>query len=659
MDLRYTLTAVLALLQAAAFFAAAWGYGRVLLPRRLRPPVGAPLVEVAIGSGALGYVAFALGLVGLLRPAVLALVLLGGVGALAASPGVRDALGARRRGRAWGSAGEGMRRRWQALAPAGLPRWSAIAALLAVGFALLGAMQPEIEYDAVWYHLTFPKRYLAAGRLLDLACDHMSPTPQHVELQYAYALLLGDERAAKLVHLGFGLLAAAWAAWLAARLLGRRWAALAAALVLTAPTVTWEMATAYNELPLAFLATGAVALVLEWRTRGSRSLLVLAGVLLGLGLAGKHVAYFFLAPLALAVLLAPAPAGVARRSLAARLGDAALLSAVAVAVALPWYVRAWYYTGNPLFPMFYDLLARAGAPLARWDEQAQSGWGAAMNRYGDGRSPRALLLLPWRATWASVRFAGSLGPAWLLFLPLLPLVRGRLDRRVRLVALLGVAFLVLWATPYSSFQVRYLVPVLPLLAVAVAAVVRAFAALLRDAEWPAARRALGVGIVAMLLLNLPLFNRLHDARQGWIPLSLHMVKPVAGLVDRDRYLRRRLESYPAVAWANRHLPASARIVSFGEAAHFHARAELLNDFSRCVVAAAWAPPGQEEAAWRGLRAAGVTHVLWDLTQPTLLVDSAFAIRSPTFRRRYAVPLYRDEVSEIDAIRPTPAADSAR
>jgi len=163
----------------------------------------------------------------------------------------------------------------------------------------------------------------------------------------------------------------------------------------------------------------------------------------------------------------------------------------------------------------------------------------------------------------------------------------------------------------------------------------------------------------MLLLNLPLFNRLHDARQGWIPLSLHVVKPVSGLVDRDRYLRRRLESYPAVAWANRHLPASARIVSFGEAAHFHARAELLHDFSRCVVHAAWARPGQEEAAWRGLRAAGVTHVLWDLTQPKLLVDSAFAIRSPTFRRRYAVPVYRDEVSEIDAIRPTPAADSAR
>lgn len=659
MDVRYTLTAVPALLLAAAFFAAAWGYGRLILPRRLRPRVAGPLLEIAIGSGMLGYGAFALGLFGLLRPLVLALALLGGVGALAAAPAVREAPGTRGRGGGWRNAGAAVGRRWHTLAPAGLPRWSAVAALLAVGFALLGAMQPEIEYDAVWYHLTFPTRYLAAGRLVDLACDHMSPTPQHVELLYAYALLLGDERAAKLVHLGFGLLTAAWAAWLAARLLGRRWAALTGALFLTAPAVTWEMATAYNELPLAFLSTGAVALVLEWRTRGGRALLALAGVLLGLGLAGKHLAYFFLAPLAVAVLLAPAPAGAVRRSLGGRVGDAALLCAVAVAVALPWYVRAWYYTGNPFFPMFYDILTALGVDVRRWDGQAQRGWGAAMNRYGDGRSPQALLLLPWRATWASVRFAGSVGPAWLLFLPLLPLVRRRLDRRVRFVALLGVVFLVLWVTPYSSLQVRYLVPVLPLLAVVVAAVVRGFEALLRDAEWQAAPRAVGAGVAAMLLLNLPLFNWFHDAREGWIPLSLHMVKPVAGLVDRDRYLRRRLESYPAVAWANRHLPASARIVSFGEAAHFHARAELLNDFSRCVVDAAWAPPGQEEAAWRGLRAAGVTHVLWDLTQPALLVDSAFAIRSRAFRARFAEPVYRDAVSEIDALRPAPAAAGAR
>ena len=645
MDVHYTLTAPLALLVAAAFFAAAWGYGRVLLPRRLAPRVDRTLAEIAVGSGALGYLAFALGGVGLLRPAVLALVLLCGTAVLAAAPEVRGG---------WRSLADDVRRGWRALAPPGLARWSAVAALLAVGFALLGAMQPEIEYDAVWYHLTFPRRYLAAGRLLDLACEHMSPTPQHVELQYAYALLFGDERAAKLVHLGFGLLAAAWTARLAARLLGRRWAALAAALFLTAPTVTWEMTTAYNELPLAFLATGAVALVVEWRARGERRLLALAGVLLGLGLAGKHVAYFFLAPLALAVLLAPAPAGAPRRSLAGRVGDAALLSAVAVAVALPWYVRAWYYTGNPLFPMFYDLLARAGLPLERWSEQAQRGWTAAMDRYGDGRSPLALLLVPWRATWASVRYAGSLWPAWLLFLPLLPLVRGRLDRRVRLVALLGVVFLVLWVTPYSSFQLRYLVPVLPLLAVAVAAVVRALGAVLRDAQWAAARRALGAGVAGMLLLNLPLFYWLHDAREGWIPQTVHVNKAVAGLVDRDRFLRRRLESYPAIAWANRHLPASARIVSFAEAAHFYARAELLHDYSRCVSEAAWASPGEEEAAWRGLRAAGVTHVLWDRTQPALLADSLFAIRSPAFHARFGETVYRDRVSEIIALRLAPA-----
>jgi 4-amino-4-deoxy-L-arabinose transferase-like glycosyltransferase len=654
-DVAYALTGPAALALAAAFFLASWGYGRWLVARVALPRGTRVLVAMALGSGLLGYVAFALGLAGLLGPVVLALVLLGGLAALAAVPAVRAVVRASAGPAAWHGARERARIWWRMFAPPGLPRWSAVAALLAAAFGLLGALQPESEYDALWYHLTFPARYLSAGRLLDIACEHMAPVPQHVELQYAYALLLGDARAAKLVHLGFGLLAALWTGWLAARLLGRRWAAPAVALFVTAPTVTWEMTTAYNELPLAFLATGAVSLVVEWRTRGGRALLALAGVLLGFGLAGKHVAYFFLAPLVLAVLLAPARAGAAGRPLARRMGDAALLAGVAVAVALPWYVRAWYYTGNPLYPMFYDVLARAGVPLRRWDAQAQSGWTAAMNRYGDGRSPLALLLVPWRATWASVAYAGSIGPAWLLFLPLLPLVRGRLDWRARFVALLGIVFLVLWVTPYSSFQIRYLVPVVPLLAVAVAAVVRALDALLGDAGWRAARRALSVGTAAVLLLNLPAFFPLADARQGWIPHTMHTIKPSAWLTpiggfDHERFIAGRLETYPAVAWANRNIPASSRIVTFGEAAHFYARAEMLNDYSRCVAAGTWgAPPGTEERAYRALRAAGVTHILWDRTRPDL-DEGRFAIRSPLFRARFAEPVYRDRASEIDALR---------
>lgn len=638
MDVLHALTGAAALLHAALFFLAGWGFGATLLGRRTPAGGTGALVRVAVGTGALGYVAFALGILGLLHGWLLLGVLLAG-GALAVRrlPG---RFAAATRGRLLTGSGAGGR------------VFLGIGAA-AAGFALLGALLPEVEYDALWYHLAFPARYLQHARLVDIPWEHMSPTPQHVELLYAYGLVFGDARTAKLIHLGFGLLAAAWAGLLAAHYVGRRWAPLAAALFLTAPTVLWEMTTAYNELPLAFVGTGAAALLLEWRRRPARHLLLLAGTLLGIGLAGKHLAFFFLAPLALYVLLAPAPG--AARPPRQRVAEAALLCGVALVVALPWYVRAWVYTGNPLFPMFYEPLTTAGVEIRRWDAQAERGWAAAMARYGAGRGVLDLLLVPWRTTWDGVRFAGSLGPAWLLFLPLLALVWHRVHRGVRLLAALGVVYYLLWISPISSFQVRYLVPVLPVAAVVAAAVVRALGGLFAEAGLPTAARLLPAAVATVLLLNLPPLFPLHNARAGWIPHTFHAINPGAvrtalGHYGVDRFLADRLEPYRATRFIDEALPPDARIVWFAEAAHFYVRRDVVMDYSRCVADGVWgATPGDEGAAHHVLRAAGITHVLWDKTR-TDLDRSRFALATALFREHYATLLYDDPAVELYELR---------
>lgn len=644
----YPLTGLLALAHAGVFFVAGWAYGQLLVPAAVRDPATRSLVAIALGTGLLGYVAFALGLVGLLRPHVLLGVLAGGVvlalvrhrSAPARSPAIRLLPGGT----------------FRDTLPPGLPRWSAAVAALAGGFALLGALLPEIEYDAIWYHLAFPLRYLRSGRLLDFPCEHMSPVPQHAELLYAYGLLLEDARAAKLIHAGFGVLAALWTAVLAARLVGRRWAVVAAALFVTAPTVLWEMTTAYNELPLTFLAIGAIALLVDWRARGERRLLLLAAALVGLGLAGKHLAFLLLAPMAAGILLGPRAAR--ERDHGRRAADAALFAGLALAVALPWYLRAWVYTGNPLFPMFYDLLTAAGVQIERWDVRAQAGWEAAMARYGHGRSLRDLLLLPWRMTWDGGRYAGSLGPVWPMFLPLLPLVWRRLGQNLRLLAALAVIYLALWASPFSSFQVRYLVPVVPVLGILVAAVIRHLRPVLRRAGWRGGPRVLGGAVVAVLVLNLPpLFLPLADAR-SWTPSIVRSMGPGAwstalGLRPADDYLRARVRPYGAVQYMNRELPPEARVVTFAGAAHFYARPELLHDYSRCVIAGTWGTPaGQEARAFATLRDGGVTHILWERERwrwDTGEAGADPAVATAAFRERYARRVYEDRYVELDEL----------
>jgi hypothetical protein len=333
-----------------------------------------------------------------------------------------------------------------------------------------------------------------------------------------------------------------------------------------------------------------------------------------------------------------------------------LLCVVAVAVALPWYIRAWVYTGNPLFPMFHEFFAAIGFELERWDAQAQAGWNAAMARYGAGRSAVDLVLVPWRATWDGARFAGSIGPAWLLFLPLVPLTWRRFGVDLRLLMALLAVYYLLWISPYSSFQIRYLVPAVPLAAVVVTAVVRNLAPLFAKAGIPVARRMLLGGVALMLFLNLPVFYPLHDARSGWISSTFHSVRPhawatVLGLYDPDRYLARRVQPYAGIQFLNEAAPAGARVVSFAQAAHFYSRQRVIADYSRVLADGTWgAGPGEEEAAYRALRAVGVEYIVWDRVR-TDLSDERFAIRSAEFRSRFSVLIYADYWVEIDELLP--------
>lgn len=642
MAVGYPLTGALAFGLALLIFIAGWGYGRSLVPDRIQCSATRTLTALAIGTGGLGYTAFAFGYAGLLRPGALLAVLAAGV-MLAVAGWVRSRGRPAARSPVVGDPGPG-RLRTHRLLPPGLPRWSAVIAATAVGFGLLGGFLPEVEYDALWYHLTFPLQHLRSGRLVDLPCEHMSTVPQHVEMLFAYALLTEDARAAKFVHAGFGLLAAVWTALVAARFVGTRWAVVAGAFVVTTPTLLWEMTTAYNDLALTFLGIGAIALVLQWRLDGERSILILAAVLLGLGLAGKHLGYLLLAPLMAVVLLVPLVAR--RRSPADRIADAALFAGIAIAMAVPWYIRAWILTGNPLFPMFYELFSAAGMEIARWDAQAQSGWTAAMERYGHGRSPAALLLLPWRVTWNGGSYAGSLGPLWLLVLPLLVLFPGRIDPDLRVLTAIALAYLAIWMSPYSSFQVRYLLPLVPVLSILAVAALRNLRAMSRHAGWRRAPTLLSGLVAAVLVTNLPpLFLPLADARE-WTPSIIRFVKPSAwatalGLYDVDRYIADRVRPYGAVQYMNRTVADDASAVNFSVAAHFYARSVLISDYSRCVVAGTWnAGPGQESRAYAALRHAGITHIIWDRTRRDVADD--LAIATDAFRTRYTQSVYEDQ-----------------
>ncbi len=647
------LVAAAVVLGAALCRAAGWRFASAL---------EAFLFRAALGVGAFATAGLALAAAGAYRAPVLraavGLVLVGGAVAAVRWLGRRPAAGAPAPG--------GWRPRDRADWV-----WAGCAAAAALaGFA--AALAPDVEYDAVWYHLYFPRLFLEHGRLVDLPAEYVSLYPMTWELWFGYGLAF-TPGAATLLHTACLPLAgaAAFALARAAAPAASPW--LAAALFVTVPTMIWEASTAYVDLAVALHTTLVLLALVRYGRTGARQWLLLAAVNLGVALASKHVT------LVVVALVCPGLAlcsWLRDRRVGRALGDATALGLVALAFALPWYVRTWLATGNPLFPELYGLF---GGPPDRWNAASDAGLRRFFARFGYPRTLANQLLLPWHLTMHAARFGGTPGPALLALVPLALL--GGLTRAGRWVLAFAACYVALWASPLATFQFRWVAPALPALAVVGAhGYARMTAALGAAAgRWRAAAASVApLALGALLLLQTPAFTRLHvrdataeDPWAGWLAHTLYQVplRVVVGAESRDAYLARSVPTYRAWQWAARSLPPGARVLAWAGGDHFYSHNDRVWAFAARAHATAFAPAGEDSAALAGLRALGVTH---------LLVEERFLARNGMSDRRwddYALTtararaawydvVYRDDRCTVYAVRaavlapPAPTAPGA-
>jgi hypothetical protein len=489
--------------------------------------------------------------------------------------------------------------------------WQGIA-LVAVLIAWVGAMAPEVEYDALWYHLWLPKLWLQQGHPVDMVNDYISLYPLTWELIFASGMVLGGPVAAKLLHFICLPLLGLLVYQLTRRFMPRASPWLAVALCVTIPTVLWEATTAYVDLASALLTGLVVYALLRYTETRHRQWLALAILNLGLALATKHIGMFVLV---LAVGGLALWLWLEDRNLIRALTPALLLGALSLLVPLPWYIRTWLASGNPFFPDLYNLFG--AFPPERWNDITESGLAHFKNHFGDPRTPLNLLMLPWNMTIHAARYGGSLGPMFLLLVPALA-VRRR--TRVALwLFMFALIYIALWALPIGSFQMRFLTAISPLLAVLGAESCGRLSETLPG--WRKHKVVVYGGMTALLLLNLPPFTSLHEhdrqGNSGWLTHVVHQVPigVVLGHESEADYLGRQVPSYNAWQYINAYLPTDALVLTFGGGDNLYSERDRIPDIATVVRPAVYgATRGQEQQALRVLNELGVTHVLVDRRQ---------------------------------------------
>jgi hypothetical protein len=309
-------------------------------------------------------------------------------------------------------------------------------------------------------HLAIPKIYLQHAGFVRVPFNAYSNWPLNVELLYALAMAVQDYALAKLVNLAFLTLLTVAVYRFASRA-AAPWAGIAAAsLLLANDVVQVEGATAHVDIAVAFFFFMAATLAVEFRESGDRRSLVMCGVACGCMAGSKITGLAALACVVPLVVAAPPRGGRYRQ----RAGDLALLTIPALALAAPWLIKNYVYTGDPLYPALWkyfhgiDWNATVDAQFWRWQQSI-----------GMGRTARDYVLLPVRvilfASGDYRHFAAWISKTWIVFVPV-ALVASPFVAVVRRCLIPAGLYFVVWAL--TSQQTRFLIAILPLLAVSAA-----------------------------------------------------------------------------------------------------------------------------------------------------------------------------------------------
>jgi hypothetical protein len=500
------------LLVALLVLAASYGAGLVVTAGGRLPiedGLRRRVTTFALGFAALELLALLFGVAHVFRPAALDPVafLFGAVGLVAA-------------GREWRLL-EGA---WRGF---GRLRWLVGGSVAILVLDAVLAAAPPTSGDALGYHLTAPKLWLGAHRMFPIWWDWPTFQPFATEMHYAYAQALWSGASAVVVGAGFAAFSAVCVYGFARELAGRAAAVVAALLWVAQGIFLWEATGGFVELMLsALVALAAWHLVVFLRTpRGFDA--ALAGVALGIAASVKIQALLF-APVLLAGLLA-------------RTGRVRTIAAAAsggLAVAVPWYVHTWVWTGNPIYPLVF------GGKY--WSSYAAAEYSGEWRGYGiHGIWHLPFFPVEFLLQTAHYERGYAFGPA-LFVLPIVAVVLFR-RRWVTPLAIVEIAYLVVWWQGMHQIT-RYLLP-----ALALSTAMSGYAAVelwRRRGWWQRADWVVAAATAAPFAAITALF-------------AVQVLPGAFGTESTPAFVQRLTGSYDALQWLDTKLPPQGRVIVFG------------------------------------------------------------------------------------------------
>lgn len=452
-------------------------------------------------------------------------------------------------------------------------------------------LYPPIASDATSYHLAAAKIYSQSHWVQPTIYLRFPVFPQTNEMLFTLMISIYDAVSAQLVQfLMMILVAIALYSW-GSQAFSSRAGAWAAGLWLGNPMVLWLGASGYIDIGLTLFITMAVYAFWYWLRGQEQSWCLIAAVFCGFALGSKYSALFFMGFLSIIM----GYRCIIKRQFAAFF----IFTGIAVAVAAPWYLRNYYYTGNPVFPFFPEVFG-----YSLWTRRDVQGLlHDLLQSWGGPRTIRGMFLLPWNfmVNQGIFHIEARLSPVYALATPLLLMPGSKSGLRIYLLGL-SFCYTVFWF--FYGQILRYWLPVVPLLSLAISGILDdllnfrpfTFSGLraIRAATMP-------LGILLFISPSLAYATKVVLTR-GPIPVTQE---------QRSLYLERHLITYQAYEYLNGLRDADYRLYAlYDESMAFFAKGIFMGDwFGPARYESIVGKLNDSKAVYEQLRALGATHFL--------------------------------------------------
>lgn len=457
--------------------------------------------------------------------------------------------------------------------------------------AWLWATIPPIFYDELAYHLPIAQQALRTGAIPATPWLFFTYMPHLSDLLLGWGLALAGGIGAHAMHFTF---------WIAIWIAG--WALVEAVHApTTSPWIGCALAGAFAssamffflgalpfaETSLAFAVLASVALILG---SSAQVAWLSIGLLWGFTLSVKLSGASWVIATALAALVIGWPMHSLLRA-----------GLVALVTAIPWWGRAWWLTGNPVYPLGYRWIGGR-----YWDDASQTRLQGDLPSYMDSSNLQALIRLPVDMVTAPERFGSAsecgglavVATCLMLTLPLWVLcVQSTEDTRRRCYAAAVFVFIAGSSWVMTSTTTRFFAPALMTSLSILAALLLKLSARASLITFLAALSALGIaGTTRFLSTHTQVFAS---------------EKVAIGQESGTAFASRTLDHYEAAQYVNEHLPLDANLLFIGESRpfHFNRKAMAPYPFHQHPIAG-WVQEAESPEQLRDkIRHEGFTHVI--------------------------------------------------